>query len=486
MTYLKSPFQFSLLITSLIIMAQIGAARAQTEKRLDSLYSALAKQGYFNGCVLVAENGTPVYEKAFGYANFDTKQPLTNQTMFELASVSKQFTSMAIMQLHEKGKLNYNDSLNKYFPAIPYHGITIANLLHHTSGIPEFLTWDEKQVDVSRINYNKDILTALIKNAPPLNFKPGDQLAYANTNYVLLALIVEKVSGLSFSDYMDKNIFKPLGMAHTRVYPQRAANPKIADYAYGYLYNPAIGGFDLNDHLSADRYEYYFDGVAGPYGISSNTEDMLKWDQALYTEKLVSHATQAEAYVTSKLNDGKDATFSGIPYGFGWLIMPTRSDEGRRYMHSGGYPGYMTIICRYPDHNKTIILLTNIYNVINLYELTAATEHILFNKPYTVPAALPFQKSLMLSPAQLKAIEGTFVPKLAPQLKFTITTENGQAYAQITGQPKVEIYPESDLDFFYVVVAAKIKFSKDDKGDIIKLTLFQSGQELVADKVAVK
>ncbi|MES2275533.1 MAG: serine hydrolase [Bacteroidota bacterium] len=475
-----------LLITCLIIFTTIITASAQTEKKLDSLFSTLAKQGYLNGTVLIAEGGKPVYEKAFGYANFDTKQLLTNQTMFELASVSKQFTAMAIMQLHEKGKLGYDDSLNKYFPLIPYHGITINHLLHHTSGIPEFIGWDEKQVDVTRFNYNKDILAAIIKNKPALNFKPGDALAYSNTNYVLLALIVEKASGLSFSDYLDKNIFKPLGMAHTKVYPQRAAKQKIADYAYGYLYDPSKGGFVINDNIKANRYEYYFDGVAGPYGISSNTEDMLKWDQALYTGKLISQKEQDAAYVTAKLNDGKDALFAGIPYGFGWLIMSTTPETGRRYMHSGGYPGYMTIISRFPDKNKTIVLLTNIYNVINLYELNAAATNIIFNQPFTMPKALPFQKSAVLNPAQLKLVEGTYAMKIAPQMKVIITNEAGQTYAQLTGQPKVEIYPESELDFFYTVVAAKIKFVKDDKGAVNKLVLVQGGKEFEALREEIK
>lgn len=476
MSHLKSGFKL-LLVVCYIITA--NTASAQTEKKLDSLFSTLAKQGYLNGCVLIADQGKPIYQKAFGYANFDTKQALTNETMFELASVSKQFTAMAIMQLHQQGKLGYTDSLNKYFPELPYHGITISNLLHHTSGIPEFLGWDAKLVDVNRINYNKDIAAALAKNKNALLFKPGEQLAYSNTNYVLLALIVEKVSGMPFGDYLDKNIFKPLGMSHTQVYPQRSVKQKIADYAYGYLYDPAKGRFVINDDLSANRFEYYFDGVAGPYGISSNTGDMLKWDQALYTEKLVSKAEQALAYVPSKLNDGTDAKLSGLVYGFGWLILSEHYGT-RRYMHSGGYPGYMTMICRYPDKNKTIILLTNIYNVINLYALTFAVENALFDKPFTIPTALPFNKSIALSPAQLKTIEGSYGFKGAPQVKFTITTENGQTYAQITGQPKVEIYAESETDFFYTVVAAKIKFSKDDKGAVTKLTLFQGGREVEA------
>jgi hypothetical protein len=140
----------------------------------------------------------------------------------------------------------------------------------------------------------------------------------------------------------------------------------------------------------------------------------------------------------------------------------------------------MTIISRYPDKNKTIIILTNTYNIISLYQLCTATENILFNKPFLVPKSLPFAKSVMLTPLQLKAVEGVY--SLAPQVKYTITTDQNQVYAQISGQPKVEIYPESELDFFYTVVQAKIKFEKDAQGKIKKLILFQNGRQIEAQK----
>jgi len=472
--------KFSRMIISLLLILSMRMGYAQQAKLLDSLFETLDKQGILNGCILVAEDGKPIYKKAFGYANFTTKQLLNNQTVFELASVSKQFTAMAIMQLHEKKKLNYDDDIKKYFPLIPYDSITVDNLLHHTSGIPEFLQWDEKQVDVNQVNYNKDILAAIVKNNPPVNFKPGEQLAYSNTNYVLLALIVEKVSGMSFADYLGKNIFTPLNMLNTYVYPQRSVSQKLENYAYGYLYDPKTGGFIINDSIKGNRCQYYFDGVAGPYGISSTTEDLLKWDQALYTDKLISKEEQGLAYLPSKLNNGKPAALLGLAYGFGWLIMPSNELTGKIYMHSGGYPGYMTIISRYPDKNKTIIILTNTYNIISLYQLCTAIENILFGKPFVIPKSLPFQKNVLLTPLQMKAVEGVY--SLTPQLKYTITTDQNQVYAQISGQPKVEIYPESELDFFYTVVQAKIKFEKDSKGKIKKLILFQNGRQMEAQK----
>lgn len=472
---------FSRIIFCFLVFLLIKpAAFAQNLRDLDSLYQSLAKTGSFNGCVLIAEDGKPIYEKAFGYANFEIKKPLNNQTIFELASVSKQFTSMAIMQLHQKNKVNYDDDITKYFPTLNYKGITIDNLLHHTSGVPEFLGWTDKEISTSQVNYNSDILSALIKNKKTPNFKTGEKFEYSNTNYVLLALIIEKVSGMSFSDYMEKNIFLPLNMNNTHIYAQRSTKKRLDNFAYGHIYAPDRNKFVINDSIAANKYQYYFDGITGPYGISSNVEDLLKWDEALYTEKLVSKSEQELAYLPSKLNNGKNASLMGMDYGYGWLVMPPSDYTGRRYMHSGGYPGYMSMITRYPDKRKTIIILTNVWNVVNMYQLNAATENILFNKPFTVPKPLPFQKSIILNPAKFKEIEGTY--SLTPQITITINSEENHLYSQLTGQVKAEIYPESEDVFFYTIVPAKIKFEMNKDGVVKKLVLLQNGKEFSANK----
>lgn len=462
-----------------ILSESFGQAKI---RQLDSLFNLLKANEQINGYVLVAENGKAIYQKAFGQSDLEKHRLINDDTMFELASVSKQFTAMAIMQLEEKGKLNYDDNIKKFLPSLPYPDITVKHLLHHTSGIPDFLSWNEHQIDTKKINSNKDILYALEKNFKTLATKPGDYFAYSNTNYVLLALIVENISGLSFSKYLDTNIFKPLGMTNTAVYSRRSALKGIENYALGYVYEGRKGIFVESDSLIANSYVRYFDGVAGPYGISSTANDLLKWDNALYTESLVSKQSQEKGYIPATLNNGSKATLGGLHYGFGWLILPLDPETGTRYMHSGGYPGYHTIISRYPEKHKTIILLTNKWNVINIFELTGAIENILFEKPFRIPKKLPFQKSIQLSPAQVKAIEGTYSLKEAPQIKFEITSGLDRVYAQLTNQPKVEIYAESPNDFFYTIVEARLKFVADSNGVINRLILFQNGRELEAVK----
>ena len=207
---------------------------------------------------------------------------------------------------------------------------------------------------------------------------------------------------------------------------------------------------------------------------------MLKWDKALNSDKLISSEEQQLGYMPSMLNNGKTATIMGLAYGFGWLILQPEEYTGKVYMHTGGYPGYMTIISRYPDKNKVIIILTNTYNIIDLYQLCAATENILFNQPFEIPKALPFKKSIVLTPSQIHEIEGVY--SLSPGVKYIITSNLNGVYAQITGQPKAEIYPETALDFFYTIVSAKLRFERDGKGKIEGLTLFQSGREFRAKK----
>jgi CubicO group peptidase (beta-lactamase class C family) len=467
-----TPYLRYSLIICLVFTTTITKVYGQKAHQLDSLFETLNKQHAISGCVLIAENGKPIYQKAFGYADVDSKQLNDNNTVFELASVSKQFTAMAIMQLHQKHLVGYDDDLVKYFPLWPYKGIKINNLLHHTSGLSDHLQWGAAMVDVNKINTNADILASLIKYAPPVYFMPGDSLSYSNTNYTLLALIVERVSGMPFAKYLDTHIFKPLGMNHTQVFGQYAANKKIKNYALGYDYDQHADKYVINNTLPKNRYEYFMDGVAGAYGICSTTGDMLKWDRALYTEKLVSKEEQSLAYEPTKLNNGKPAMLGNWPYGFGWLLLPSSTNhDGRTYMHSGAYPGYMSLIIRHPDENKTIIILTNRYNAIDMYDLGFNVDSILYEKPFHIPKATPHYKSITLTAENLKAIEGAYTIKT--DKKITISTEAGHAYAQITGQPKFEILPSAELEFFYKVAPVTIKFVKDSTGVIKTLVLTQ-------------
>ncbi len=318
------------------------------QEKFDSLFAA---QKDFSGVVLIAENGKPIYQKAFGYREFADQIPLQTSDIFELASVSKQFTAMVIMMLKEKGLLNYDDSVSKYLE-IPYKGITIRNLLTHTSGLPDYQDVMDKYWDKSKVAANPDCIEYLNKYAPSKHFEPGEKYEYSNTGYMLLASIAEKASGEDFIDMCRKWIFRKLKMKSTDI---RTLEEKKAtkNFAIGHIYVEERNKYVRADSFPSSNYTIWLGNRKGPGRISSTTADLLKWDKALYTEKLIKQSTLQNAFTPMKLNDG---TISN--YGFGWEL---RNDPsfGKVVQHNGDNPGYKTQIIRYIDKKKTIILLNN-------------------------------------------------------------------------------------------------------------------------------
>ncbi len=325
------------------------------EKQFDSLFDA---QKFFSGVVLIAEPGKPIYHKAFGYREFANQSLLQTSDIFEMASVSKQFTAMIIMMLKEKGKLSYDDLAEKYLD-IPYKGITIRHLLTHTSGLPDYQDVMDKSWDKTKVAGNADCIAYLNKYAPPKNAEPGIKYEYSNTGYLLLASVAEKASGKDFIELCRNWIFRPLKMKSTNI---RTLEEKKAtsNFAIGHLLikernQPALpaGRYVRADSFPSSDYTIWLGNRKGPGRISSTATDLLKWDKALYSNKLVQLATLQEAFSPMKLNDG---SFSN--YGFGWMLR-TDPTLGKIVMHTGDNPGYKTQIIRYIDQKKTIILLNN-------------------------------------------------------------------------------------------------------------------------------
>ncbi len=350
-------------------------------KNFDLLFNYLKHQNNFNGNVLIAEHGKIVYKKSFGYSNFETKKLLNDKSMFEIASLSKQFTAIGILMLMEQGKLDLSDKLQKYFPSLPYENVTIKNLLTHTSGLPDFMSLFDKHWDKSKIASNADVITLLSEHNPPKLFNAGEQYEYSNTGYVLLGSIIEKVSGEAFGSFMKKNIFAPLKMKRTAVYHRRMSTDKIrSNYAIGYAFNKNLSQPVLPDSLNEWRFVFYLDGVFGDGSISSSTADLLKWDRALYDNKLIKQVTLKEAYTPYKLVDESLSN-----YGYGWEL-GFNSTTGKYVFHAGHWPGYGAYINRFIDKDKTIIVLRNLINyskrangIPNVY------IDILFNKPFDLP-----------------------------------------------------------------------------------------------------
>lgn len=439
----------------------------EMQRKLDSLFASNHRLGTFNGNVLIASGDTILFQKSYGSADHSSGQLLNDSSVFELASVSKQFTAMAIVLLKEKGKLNYTDSLRHFFPELPYSNISVKHLLHHTSGLPDYMQLVMMNTKVGSIATNKDMIALLAEHKPAINFKPGEKWEYSNTGYALLASIVEKVSGKSFGDFLKDNLFSPLGMTHTEVYRRRYDNRAIDNYALGYVPDGKTVNFILPDSVSGiAEYVTKLDGISGDGTINSTTTDLLKWSRALDKHLLVSEPVQKEIFTAGALNNSSQHN-----YGYGWMISNAKP-AGRIISHTGGWPGYATMIEKHPDNNKTIIVLSN-------HDQSAISYKKIKDILYNITEMAP--KETKLESGKLADYAGTY--ELAPDFKITITVKGDKLFAKATGQEEFEILSEKEDLFFYKVVEAKIQFNRDDKKEIISLTLLQGGQEIPGTKL---
>lgn len=383
--------------------------------KIDSALTYLNQRQLFNGTVLIGENGKVLYKKAFGIANPKTLKPLTTASSFNLASVSKQFYGMMIMMLKEQGKLNYDDLVQNHLPIFPYNNITIRQLLNQTSGLPEYFDIAQGNMTLLDTLTNQSMLELLAIKKPPLVFQPGEQWQYCNTNYTTIGSVLEKISGTTAAEFFQKYIAKPLRMNDTYVY-----NLMMKSYppsrVFGFRHE---GGKPVLNDLNQ------FDGIIGDGNIYSSVEDLYKWDQALYTEKLVKQSTLKEAISAGKLNNGEETS-----YGFGWGIL----EKGKTLAHTGGWVGFGTVIIRYIDKNQTIIVLDNSSN----FRAQPIVSDIWEGKPIELPTTHLIKNvnvidgtGLAAFPANVRVVNDRIsdIGNLTPFPNENITDGNGKILA---------------------------------------------------------
>lgn len=302
----------------------------------------ILKNHDFQGNIILALGGKVVFEECFGYADLQNKVKNDSATMFQLASVSKQFTAMGIALLNEKGLLSYDDTVKKYIPEFPYNNITIKHLLTHTSGLQNYIWLIENKWQKKAIPDNEDLIDLFVENTLPLNFPPGTRFSYCNTGYAILASVIERVSGQHYSIFMKENIFDTLGM-HNTYAGKSFYTDTLHNRAKGYVRR---GGRFIqyeDDHN---------DGIVGDKGVYASAADLLKWDAALYSDILLPQDKINELF--AKNTTSKGDTFC---YGFGWRIPKT--DYPRMVYHNGWWHGYRAAIRRYTDDRNTLIILNN-------------------------------------------------------------------------------------------------------------------------------
>ncbi len=321
------------------------------------------EKGGFNGAWLYAEKGEIVSKGALGFRDPAGTLPITEDTIFQLASISKNFTSAAVMLVRREGLLRLDDEITEFFPEIPYPGVTVRHLLTHTSGIPDYFDdadwfiriWKEEK----RVPGNDEILRFLRETKAKPYFAPGEGLHYSNTGFNLLALLVERLSGIPYEEFLQKNIFEPAGMSSTRCCHIRRDGVPFENYARATVFEDGKYVADVDSAEDGDVVA--FDGLNGDDYVFTNIFDMLKWDKTLREGKVLTLEEQELMYTPAKLGNGEDAVYDeddGLGYGFGWAV--GRDEElGLIVSHSGGMPGVAAWFERFIDADRTLVILIN-------------------------------------------------------------------------------------------------------------------------------
>ena len=425
---------------------------------IDNYYTSLKGKEASGIAVLAAKDGKVLYKKGFGYADIKNKIPVTPDTKFRIGSVTKQFTAAAILKLQEKNLLSVNDKLSKFIPDFPRGDeVTIHHLLTHTSGIHSYTG---KNDFVSRVTktISPDSLVAEIKR-DTYDFNPGERMLYNNSGYFLLGYIISKVSGKSYEAYLKETFFDPLKMENTGVH-----------YAGIKLKNEAKGYANANDKNEAINWDMSWAGAAG--AMYSTVDDLMKWNEALHSGKVLDKKSLDAALTPAVLKNGDEPP---MKYGYGLMFSKYRGAD--IISHGGGLHGFITQLAYYPKEKLTVVMFSNSNEPEGNFDPNKIAEPFLWEK---LDKQTSYTESAV-KPADLKIFTGRY--DLLGQAVITVSTEDNKLFAQLSGQPKFEIFPSSENEFFWKVVDARIKFIKDEKGEINQATLFQNGQEMKAKKL---
>jgi CubicO group peptidase (beta-lactamase class C family) len=412
--------------------------------------------------VLVARDGALLYQGGFGWADLETKTPVTPDTCFRIGSISKQFTAAAILRLADEGKLALDDPLEKFFPGFPNGpSITLRHLLNHTSGLhsytdkPEFLGRVTQPIAATE-------LVAWIKS-DPADFPPGTGFHYNNSGYFLLAQIVAQVSSKPFAQYLQQEFFGPLGMQNTGTF-ENAEPPKAAAL-----------GYSLEDGKTTPALNWDMSWASGAGALYSTVGDLFRWNEALFGGKVLK--PESFRAMTTPVTLPPDV--DGMNYGFG--LGMSEISRLPAISHSGGLHGWSSDLIRLPQQNFTVIALANALPPVAGYEPSAVTRALALKALEAEIAALP---PLAMDPAADKNAYPDFVGRYDYKTAIlTVTTEDERLFAQITGQPRYEIFPAAQDEFFWKVTDAKVAFLRDDQGKVNAARHRQGGRSFKAARL---
>ncbi len=428
---------------------------AQDVARMDQVIQSYVANKQFMGSALVARGDQVLFNKSYGSANLEWDVPNTPGTKFRLGSITKQFTAACILLLEERGKLKIEDPIRKYLPDLPasYEKVTIFHVMTHTAGIPS-LTDGPDYLKFRPFLHTPEQLVALFRDKP-LQFVPGEKMAYSNSGYILLGYLLEKVSGERYQDFLQKNILTPLGMKDSG---HDSNSDIIMHRAAGYTPGP-------NGMANAD-----FEHMSVPFSagaLYSTTEDLFRWEQGLFGGKLLSAASLEKMTTPFK---------SGYALGVG-----ASTANGRKQIsHGGGISGFNAFLSYCPDDKLTVAVLGNL-NGNAPQEIANLLASVARNEKVVLPSE---RKEISLSTEVLEQYVGVY--QLSPAFTLTVTVDAGQLMVQGSGQGKVPVFASAETQFFAKAVNAQIDFNKDDKGKVTSLTLHQNGNDINGPRIGEK
>jgi CubicO group peptidase (beta-lactamase class C family) len=335
-------FIFFLKVPKLKLAPEVSST--QKIEVIDSWFLTLQKENKFNGVVLYISEGKELLAKGYGYTNHKKELKLTKNSSLRLASLSKQFTAAGIMLLNEQGRINYDDLVLQYINGFPYENVTVRHLLNQVSGVPDiYMKLAETQKGKIPFMTNEKAVSLIINENRKTKIPPNEKFQYSNTNYIILARLIEVISGLSFEDYMQQELFTPLGMVNTRIWNLKSKDKTFKNKTDDF------GGFQGNFKALKPT---FLDGIAGDGAVFSSAKDMFLWDKFWYENSLLKKEHLIEAFKKPILNNGKKSD-----YGFGWLI----TEKGM--WHNGAWLGANTIIIRNTEIKNCLVILDNSSNI---------------------------------------------------------------------------------------------------------------------------
>jgi len=356
-------------------------------QELNNFFSTLSEKNLFNGNVVISKSEKTILSANYGFSNIEKKEKLNDQSQFPVASITKTFTSTAILQLQHKGKLNINEHVQKYLPDFPYPNISIKQLLNNTSGLAQEYTLFDTIIKEhpEKVISNQDIIPTFIRFKTPLSFSPGSKWEYNNVNFCLAALVIEKLSGISYRDYIKKNIFGPAKMKNSFVPLDRKikSQNQIELYTYPNFYSTDLVNTKTlkEPFLIYEKSNFYGSG-----GIVSTALDLQKYQKALFNFQILGKIELEEALTPTKLNDGKVVSYTidgkDISYGLGWGIYIDESD-GKIVFHDGFITGLTGILLHNITKKQSVFLLSN--SASSIFPISNAVLDLINNKPYTIP-----------------------------------------------------------------------------------------------------